>query len=701
MIFRFSHFFFPLFVSFAFAVPHAAHAEVPSVVLNELMWMGSPASAQDEWIELRNTTEADIDLSGFRLTKLSGGVETDMLTIPQGTIPAQGFFVIANYATTHGKSALDTEPDYVDTAVSLANTKLRIRLYDAGGILLDTADDGIGVPLSGAYTSGEYWASMERHRADLPGDRAEAWHASTSPLSSKGFFATPGAENSNQPPTILCNGPEELLVGAEGQFLASAADADSDTLEVVWEFPDGGEQGESVTRTFSEEGEFTVTCTADDGRAISSGTLALFVSTSTAVPRPDGETLRPLPETAGSGQEGSRGPEAGKVPCSEPAIRALAEEEEVAGGAAQEDFSDRVLLTGLLPNPVGSDRDGESIEITNFDDREVDLKGWSVTDGTRTYTFSHETPIAAGAGFTLPRAVSHIALNNSGDTVRLLNPSGTTVNGVEYRESREGEMFIREGESVHWFWTGEDDEESAAGRDAEVQDEPAYQAATIRNLNFLNENAKVRFSGAVIALPGQLFAHTLFVADGDELIRVYSGTDRFPELALGETVTVSGVLAQDRSGPKVNLQRNGAVAATGGEASETVVQTFTGEVLEKSRSTFVLETGAERIVVRVKRGTGIALSGITPGISVMVSGFFFGGEFLPRTADDVARISGAVRAAATDESVEVLESPQSESLKEQLPRKPAAILAFILSFLMVAGSAVLFVIQRRGSRRFV
>jgi len=39
------------------------------VVINELMWMGSTKGASDEWIELRNTTDSSIDISGWQITK--------------------------------------------------------------------------------------------------------------------------------------------------------------------------------------------------------------------------------------------------------------------------------------------------------------------------------------------------------------------------------------------------------------------------------------------------------------------------------------------------------------------------------------------------------------------------------------------------------------------------------------------------------
>jgi len=37
------------------------------VVINEIMWMGSVGNSNDEWIELRNMTDADINLSGWKI----------------------------------------------------------------------------------------------------------------------------------------------------------------------------------------------------------------------------------------------------------------------------------------------------------------------------------------------------------------------------------------------------------------------------------------------------------------------------------------------------------------------------------------------------------------------------------------------------------------------------------------------------------
>jgi hypothetical protein len=42
-----------------------AKAEGQTVVINELLWMGSSTSSADEWIELRNLTDQAVDLSNW------------------------------------------------------------------------------------------------------------------------------------------------------------------------------------------------------------------------------------------------------------------------------------------------------------------------------------------------------------------------------------------------------------------------------------------------------------------------------------------------------------------------------------------------------------------------------------------------------------------------------------------------------------
>ena len=62
----------------------------PSVIINEVTWMGTEISFSDEWIELRNTTGADIDLTGWTLNAQDGTPSVNL----SGTILANGYFLL-------------------------------------------------------------------------------------------------------------------------------------------------------------------------------------------------------------------------------------------------------------------------------------------------------------------------------------------------------------------------------------------------------------------------------------------------------------------------------------------------------------------------------------------------------------------------------------------------------------------------------
>ena len=60
------------------------------VSINEIAWGGTKANPYDEWIELRNNTEKDILLDGWKLLSESGKI----CILLSGIIPAKGFFLL-------------------------------------------------------------------------------------------------------------------------------------------------------------------------------------------------------------------------------------------------------------------------------------------------------------------------------------------------------------------------------------------------------------------------------------------------------------------------------------------------------------------------------------------------------------------------------------------------------------------------------
>ena len=150
-----------------------------TVVINEIMWMGSVIGGvnktADEWIELRNTTNAAIDLSGWLLTNsaTSGGT----LTIPEGkSIPANSFFLIGNYNETSADSILNVAPDWETTSVALSNTCSQIDLKSNGETIVDSMGCNTGDYFFPASSATKH--SLERNIVIADGLLATSLHES-------------------------------------------------------------------------------------------------------------------------------------------------------------------------------------------------------------------------------------------------------------------------------------------------------------------------------------------------------------------------------------------------------------------------------------------------------------------------------------------------------------------------------------------
>ncbi len=167
---------FRILFAFIFLAAPLAASEPKQVVFSELMWMGSNASSADEWIELYNRSNVEIDLSGWTITRLAKDGEEIMLQIEGGHIGPHGTFLIANYQPDNKQSMLAIDPQQVSPAIALPNTKLQLSLYNGNpeenAELMDVADDGKGAPLAGDT---KLKRAMVRLAFDQSGILATSW----------------------------------------------------------------------------------------------------------------------------------------------------------------------------------------------------------------------------------------------------------------------------------------------------------------------------------------------------------------------------------------------------------------------------------------------------------------------------------------------------------------------------------------------
>lgn len=114
----------------------------------------------------------------------------------------------------------------------------------------------------------------------------------------------------------------------------------------------------------------------------------------------------------------------------------------------------KIIINELLPNPKGSDTQGEYLEIKNLSANQIDLKDWVLTNSAGTKFKIKDGVILANGFLLLKRSTSNISLKNTGEEiVKLMNPAGTTVDQVKYLGSVEEDTSYSRKADNTWEWT--------------------------------------------------------------------------------------------------------------------------------------------------------------------------------------------------------------------------------------------------------
>ncbi|MFA5107709.1 MAG: lamin tail domain-containing protein [Patescibacteria group bacterium] len=818
--------------NYSIVVPFQARAEeLPTVVINELMWMGSSLSASDEWLELRNLSDQPIDLSGWRLTKLSNGQDVTMLTIPSGkTIAPSGFFLISNYSAESAQSTLNIQPDIVDTAVALANTSLRIKLYSGTGELIDTADDGTGQPLAGDYSSGTVWKSMERNDLYEDGALPTAWHTATESVNFDVGALTDGTpllKNSvpNQPPVAVAGPDQTVAVNETVNFDGSASsDPDGDELHFRWDFDNGDADTEiTTTSVYTEPGDYVVSLTVADDELEDTDTLTITVEDpaptpdddvdetieysddiriNELLPNPEGGDLETefielkntgaadvdlsgwkiadtsrsytihtedlptaiinaggffvLPRNISRLALNNASPET--VRLSQPDNAILDEvtyDPPVAEGQSYnftengwlwsttitqggeniitapkkastdddqepdhdqppaepekptEDFSTRVALTELLPNPDGEEAEEEFIEIGNFDTREIDLIGWQLTDKKTYYQIDKSTVIEPGEYIALYRSETHIALNNPGDEVFLIGPGDKIISGVSYQKAGTGQSWSRRDQTTDWLWSSATTpNEPNEFIDAEnTENDPPVSAAT-------SEKTSLE---AIVTAPNDIFGiRTAYLQAGEDGLLLTLAKGDLPILSAGDRVSVTGNLRVSGNNKKLTISSPEDIIIvgpgdpptpqriTGSELDDRYLGrliSIEGTVASKSGQNLLVNSGNGDVSVYLKRPAKLSLTGLNNSDAVIIIGIVVADEtdgyrILPRFQTDIAVLSTA-NSADQPSDVQAQETALTGAPNQSMDRWPLiAVIALI-----AAGLGVAIFRKHRGSKK--
>ena len=227
-----------------------------AVVINEVAWGGTAASSADEWIELHNTSDHAIDLTGWTLHLGEsvihlGEAEGATVESRRAVLPPQGYLLLER---TDDATISDLDADLIYRG-GLSNGGMDLVLYDAEGQIVDQvlfADSGW---LAGCGADGEpAYGTMERASVDgqvgwstNSGQFANGLDAAGNPI-----CGTPGVENEAEIMVASCPKVAWLMPDAPSlEFTGTvvlrweAEDPDSPTDQLRVRLDLSADQGET------------------------------------------------------------------------------------------------------------------------------------------------------------------------------------------------------------------------------------------------------------------------------------------------------------------------------------------------------------------------------------------------------------------------------------------------------------------------
>lgn len=271
-----------VFLCLFFLIPFKASA---NVIINEIAWMGTEVSTSDEWLELYNSGNEEVDLSGWVLFATDG---TPSINISQKSvsnppvISAGGFFLLER---TDDTTVPNINADAIYTG-ALGNGGEKLILNNADGSTVDTVDGLDGWKINGATeTIGNNQTKQTAQRSDNAWITATATPKSTNisgggqeqEMAQEVAAPTTSAFSGSGVLNVQAKAPEDIVV-LLGKEITLDASLSSDAASFKWYLGDGStKEGLIVNHTYTFPGQYLVTLEASNGGQISIDQLFVYV----------------------------------------------------------------------------------------------------------------------------------------------------------------------------------------------------------------------------------------------------------------------------------------------------------------------------------------------------------------------------------------------------------------------------------------
>ncbi len=393
------------------------------VVINEVAWMGTENSSNDEWIELKNETDENIDLDDWTLASEDG---TPSITI-SGDISGGGYFLLER---TDDTSVPDVGADQIYTG-ALGNGGEFLKLKDKEGNTIDEID------ASGGWPAGD---NSEKLTMEKDGDD---WQDSCE------TGGTPRAKNSNKddcgPPDDQDYGDvfiNELLpdpIGSDkGEWIELYNDENEKVSLSGWSIKD-------KTRTY----DFSDQEIEAKSYLILTGKLSLNNSgDKLELINPKGEVVSQTEyPQAPTGRAWARNAQ-GNYDWTFYVTPGEKNKFPIPG-----QFRGKIIFNEVLSNPKGKDKNFEWVELKSISGEIINLEGWQIKNGSgKRFNIPNEV-IKPGELKVIIIRGSSMALRNRNEKLKLIDLGNETIDEVFVAGyARSSIAYVRDDKGK-WSWS--------------------------------------------------------------------------------------------------------------------------------------------------------------------------------------------------------------------------------------------------------
>jgi len=641
------------------------------VVINEAQ-PDPPQSGSDapyEWLELLNRTNQAIVLSGWTIAD-----NTITETLPTLTLPSGAFAVVAGRVASFmvnfpGFSGLIVEMPDGTIGNGLGNTGDRLLLRDSRGVLIDALSYGDNTsvfdPPCPAVAAGH---SLERRPAGYDTGQASDFVDNASPSPGQCLPALPTATPTptGYPDTVVLNeflpAPHDVDWNGDGKV-----DSDDEWIELYnrgsvavdlggWQLDDvagGGSNPytlppgsniapQSFLLFFGQQTKLALNNDGDSVRLLwPTGLVAdSFVYTTTTYDQSYSRTedgggtwTRTYPPSPG--QPNRPAP----TPTPTPSV-----------------YTDTVVLNEFLAAPHDvdwngdgkADSDDEWIELYNRGSVAVDLGGWQLDDvadgGSNPYILSAGTIITPQGFLLFFGQQTNLTLNNDGDSVRLLWPTGHAIDSFTYTSAKYDQSYSRTEDGGGTWTQTYPPSPGQPNRPAPTPTPGPTKPPPTPSVLYLGSIAEARAwpTGQRVSVQGQATVNSgvfgdqdIYIQDDTAGILVHLRSGSLPSLLEGDWLRVVGELWSSRGETEIRLSKVGDVQVVGhqtprppraarsgevGEATEGQLLQIGGRVLSYDADNIFLDDGSGEAKVQMRSGIGFQRPKVEKGQWLTVVG---------------------------------------------------------------------------------